>query len=172
MHSTRTLKWEPLAIDGLSDFENFKIEDHMRRIFVDWEGTPHMDGQQAKGTACDCVRFVSAVVDELSGDSTDLDILPADTAFHNKESAWKAFRQMRTVFKAEDVPKEGTFQPGDILIVGPRKGGPGHAVIVGPDKRLWHCDSEAVVWTGLGYLHSKSINFKKALRITHRELWK
>ena len=83
MHSTKALKWEPLKIEGLSDLENSKIEDRLRRILAEWEGTPHMDGQQAKGKACDCVRFVAGVLDEMAGTTTPLDILPSDIAFHN-----------------------------------------------------------------------------------------
>ncbi len=168
----KILQWEPLQIEGFSALQNQNISERIRRILKEWEGTPHMDGQQTKGVACDCVHFVAGVLDELAGTTTPLNVFPPDSAFHSKETAWKAFRQFKNRFDGIEVPKKTIFQPGDVLIVGPRNGGPGHAVLVGADEDIWHCNSRKVVRTGLGYLRIASVRFKKALRFKNRKNWR
>jgi len=158
----------PLEIDGM-DFDTCRrIEDRLVSILESWEGTRHRDGQQCKGVAVDCVRFVTGVLDELYGIKTEIARLPQDASFHSKETCFAALRVFLKNYPHEDV--EGDLQPGDIVVTGPRGGGPGHAIIVGK-KYLWHCDSQSVVRTGLK-LTSGGVYFPKAsLRGRNRERW-
>lgn len=161
-------KIDPLQIPKLSFDQNRAVEDRLLRILESWEGTPHREGQQCRGEAVDCVRFVSAVLDELYGIRTEIARLPQDASFHSKETCYSAFRTFMQGYPHDKV--EGALQPGDILVTGPRGGGPGHAIVVGK-RHLWHCDSRSVVRTGL-VLTSGGVYFHKAtLRGHNRERW-
>jgi cell wall-associated NlpC family hydrolase len=126
-----------LKIEGFSAKENQQAAARLQRILNEWEGTPHMDGQQCKGRGVDCVRFVAAVLDEMSGTKTPLEHLPRDASFHDKAKCIGAFKRFLTLFEASHVPEEEPKQPGDVFITGPESGGPGHAIILGTDGQLW-----------------------------------
>jgi cell wall-associated NlpC family hydrolase len=159
---------EPLNIDTVSSDKCRAIERRLVSIFEEWEGTPHRNGQQVKGLAVDCVRFVSAVADELYGKTTEIVRLPQDASFHSKETCYNAFKSFMKNYPHDRV--EGNLQPGDIIITGPRGGGPGHAIFTGV-KYLWHCDTRAVVRTGT-FLTSAGVYFPIAiLRGRNRERW-
>jgi hypothetical protein len=159
----------PLDIEGLTFEQNREIEERLVAEFLLWEGTPHRDGQQQKGIAVDCVRFVAGVIDSLYGTTTEIARLPQDASFHSKETCFSAFRSFMVNFPHTKV-EDGIVQPGDIIITGPRGGGPGHAVVTGV-KYLWHCDSQSVVRTGLK-LTSGGVYFPIAvLRGKNREEW-
>ena len=170
MRSTNLLKVNPLDIQGLSKDENLAVEARLMAILRSWDGTPHMDGQQCCGVAVDCVRFVSAVLDELSGTRTELERLPQDASFHNADICWKALRQFMQAFPSTDVGR-GSVQPGDVLITGPKNGGPGHAIVVGADQALWHCDGETVTRVGLVINGPGVFSLKKIKRPNNRERW-
>ena len=65
IRTTQQLKIDPLNIDGLSPEQNRDIERRLYNILLSWEDTPYCPGQQCKGVAVDCVRFVSGVLDEM-----------------------------------------------------------------------------------------------------------
>jgi len=159
----------PLEIEGVSEAGCRSIENRLSYILGEWRGSVHRDGQQCKGVAVDCVRFVSAVVDELYGIQTEIEKLPPDAAFHSKETTLGAFRNFMSKYPHTKVGGK-EIQPGDILITGPRGGGPGHAIVVGV-RNLWHCDSYSVVPTGT-YLSNGGVYFLKTiLRGADRHLW-
>lgn len=159
----------PLQIEGLTVEETISVESRLEGIFKCWQGTPHRAGQQQKRSGVDCVRFVTAVIDELYGIHTELLRLPQDIAFHKKETAFNAFKLFLKEFPHTKV-KGTEIQPGDVLITGPRGGGPGHAIIVGI-THLWHCDSQSVVPTGTHLTNGGVYFLKTILRGADRHLW-
>lgn len=166
--NTRQLSLEPLNIEGLTSEQNREVEARLGEILREWEGTPYCPGQQCKGVAVDCVRFVSAVLDEMLCITTPMERLPQDASFHNKALV---MRGMRRFFRRyPSVKVEGSVQPGDVLIMGPKNGGPGHAAIVGPTG-YWHCFQNGVIMAGLHMPGGGVYNFKEARRGKNRELW-
>jgi len=160
-----------LQIEGLSESENAEVEDRIRNILYSWEGTQHMDGQQAKGKGVDCVRFVAAVLDELSGTKTDILHLPRDTSFHKRDTAIAGMKLFIKQFNGYSLDPDEPLQPGDILVTGPRNGGPGHAIITGPDNFLWHSAYKKVVRTGVAGLSMCGMYHKATMRGKDRRGW-
>lgn len=107
-----------------------------------WAGTRYGIGQQCKGVASDCVRFVAGVLDALTGRETPLTTLPPDTCFHRPELAFEGMRRIRDLYEPVDEIDDGLVQPGDVVVTGPRDAGPSHAMIVGTRANtVWHCAS-------------------------------
>lgn len=136
---------------------------------MSWKGTPYRAGQQRKGAGVDCVRFVTAVFDELEGGQTDIRILPQDLALHQPEIARGAMRQLLRAFDGRSLP-DGylELEPGDVIVSGFPQGGPGHAMIVGPWPQVWHSCRSGVVMTGLGL---EGLSFKSLVRSNRKHLW-
>jgi len=159
------MKTEPLNIFN-NPKQSAQVEERLRRILKSWEGTPHMDGQRAKGVGVDCVQFVAAVLDELAGTETELKSLPKDTAFHQRDKAVAGMKLFIKHFNGEKVDEP--YQPGDVFITGPLSGGPGHAIILGPDRGLWHSATNRVIRSGFDALNSPVYKHKATFRVKDR----
>lgn len=63
----------------------------------------------------------------------------------------RAMRRIRKLYMPNFVVLDGTIEPGDALVVGPRDGGPGHLMIAGVGGYVWHASGPGgpVVRTGL-----------------------
>jgi hypothetical protein len=120
-------QWKPL--DGPEGMAK------LAAILESWRDTPYFPGQATKKVGVDCARFVACVLDELNGTQTDMTTLPPDTAVHAPKAAAKALKFLIEKFDCEEVMGD-VLEPGDILATGPIDGGPGHAVIVGPQRRV------------------------------------
>lgn len=134
MRYRKTLEWKPLPKRMAS------VQERMKGIFAQWDGTPYMKGQQECQVGCDCVRFVTAVLDELWGFEREIPRLPQDAALHSPELARSALKFMMGLYPATKKRPihRGVVQPGDVLITGEPSGGPGHAIIVGAEPNtLW-----------------------------------
>jgi hypothetical protein len=84
-------------------------------------------------------------------DSIPLVSIPADASLHSREGAMAAFHQILVAF--QPARKVSSIQPGDVLIVGPAHGGPGHAMIVGCSPNvLIHAAPSGVARTGIGFV--------------------
>jgi hypothetical protein len=124
----------------------------LRIVLQSWHETPYMAGQALKGVGVDCVRFVCEVIRELEGqEEIPLVNIPADASLHNRAGAMAAFHQIISAY--QPATRVSTLQPGDVLVIGPANGGPGHAMIAGPIKNtLWHSCSMGVQMTGIGFV--------------------
>lgn len=157
-------RWETLpASDFMFTGDRDAALDRMRRILGEWENTPYRPGQQVKEAGVDCVRFVCAVLDELYGIRRDIKAilnLPQDVALHDRAGAFSAMRAIKELYGHDDV--EGLLvQPGDVFVVGAATGGPGHAIIVGPDENtLWQAGSRSVHRTGLAFVQDEQRVFR------------
>lgn len=147
----------------------------LERILDSWEGTAYVPGQQMKGAGVDCVRFVCAVLDELYGfKRVPLPELPADLALHQRNTAIAAMRYIIGLYEPNVSVEDGRLEPGDILVVAQKGGGPGHAMIVGARKNeLWHSNSRRVQMTGIGFLGEEGHGYKLygVYRLLDRERW-
>lgn len=126
----------------------------LMRILESWDGTKYAPGQQCRGVAVDCVGFVGGVLDELTGRHTPIETLPPDTAFHAPDTALAGALRLRELYQPnDDVTAGGVIQPGDVLVTGPRLGGPMHAMIVGPQRNtVWHSSGKCVHRVGTGVI--------------------
>ncbi len=152
-----------------------RVQARLQRILESWEGTPYFPGQQMKGAGVDCVRFVCAVLDELYGyKRVEIPDLPGDIAMHARDTAIAAMRYVMKLYEPNVPVLDGILEPGDILVVAPPNGGPGHAMIVGAQQNeLWHSTDRRVQMTGIGFLQEKTHGWKLygAYRALDRERW-
>lgn len=168
------LNIQPLNIEGYSFEQNRQIEDRLENILQGWDGTPYCPGQQCKGVAVDCVRFVSGVLDEMFNLTNVLERLPQDASFHNPDLVKNGLRSFLKKYPCGPLdassPNEIEVQPLDVVIMGPKNGGPGHAGIVGVHG-FWHCNPYGVAQAGLEIEYGGVYNYKGVRRGVDRELW-
>ena len=128
------------------------FEPRLAEILEKWRGTPYMLGQQTPGVGVDCVRFVTAVWDELlRRPPYKTERLPMDAALNNKARAQEFMRLVLTHYAPiEDITEMTQFaEPGDLFVTRSRGGGPGHVIIVGPRRNtVWQAGSQAVAQGG------------------------
>lgn len=145
------LQWRGLDIHGT---ESFPIASALHQELESWCGTPYMIGQQQKGVGVDCVRFVAAIIGWATQKTIDIKLLPPDAALHNRKTAIAAMKKLSRAFDPlEPIYSMGetTVEPGDIIVVGPHEGGPGHAIIVGCLKNwFYEAGSKRVQRIGAG----------------------
>lgn len=153
------LRWHPSEFDA-----------RVGAVLESWVGTPYHLSQQRKGEAVDCVRFVAGALDELYGwTRAPIDRLPPDTALHDPQGAMAAMRAILRLYQPnEEVPLLDT-EAGDVLVVGPPHGGPGHAMIVGArPATLYHATASGVQRSGLLLPAGSSA---RLFRLLDREAW-
>lgn len=138
--------WTPFSEPKLSREQNDAIAARIRDVLQSWKGTRYCAGQRAKGVAVDCVRFATACVDELFRvEHVPLETLPPDAAFHAKKTAIRAMRRIRRLYEPMTRVVDDIVQPMDIVVTGPRNGGPGHMMLVGwRPNTMWETGTAAV----------------------------
>ena len=103
----------------------------IQAILSEWHRTPYVLFRQAKGVGVDCVRFLTGVLDEMSGTVRDIDELPPDAAFNKPSKARAQMRKIIRIYNGRSLEPDEPMQSGDgIVAKTSRKGGPGHAIIV------------------------------------------
>jgi len=163
-HSTPGLTWrQPPGLD--------RFCSHLATLLRSWEGTPYLPAQQMQGVGVDCVRFVCAIYDALlQRKRTAMPILPQDTALHDRKKAIRAMRQIRRLYPEMAPVRNPRFvEPGDLLVVGETTGGPGHAILVGPERNtLWQTGTLGVYKGGFGLIDTSQQLFR-VYRLRDRE---
>lgn len=157
-------KWKPLKIKHPAPALWLDM------LFKSWEGTPYMGGNQCKGSGVDCVRFTTAILDLMEGNYHSITTLPSDVSFHNRRGAMRSMIKIKRLYSHRKVNPEKGLQPGDMIIVGPPGGGPGHAMLVGTEPNtIWHCTpNSGVVKTGWSLVNGQQKIFR-IYRIKDRE---
>lgn len=123
-----------------------------------WRGTPYRADQQAPGVGVDCVRFVCGVLDEVFGQVTDARTLPQDVALHQPALARSAMKLIMELYSPFERVEGRSLVGGDVIVVGPKDGGPGHVMIVGPDPfTIWHATHPRVQTTGFSLPSTQKI---------------
>jgi len=97
--------------------------------------------------------------------------LPADRSLHDIEGSKAAMRLIVDLYRPRSVGWETEpLEPGDMLVVGPPGGGPGHAMVAGPARQLWHCMPAGVVRTGL-QLKQTDWTLFRVYRVADKHTW-
>ncbi len=123
----------------------------LQRSLNSWMGTRYKLYGQAPGPkgGVDCVRFVTAQGDELLDCVTAIPKTLSDISFSSPEGARATMRSLMELYDMRSV-EGGILFPMDIIICGPKGGGPGHAMVAGTDGYIYHCTpASGVVRTGL-----------------------
>jgi len=163
--------WTPLNISENSDPQN--VLNQMEEILERWNGTPYGSGQRLCGVAADCIGFGTGAIDDIDGRPRAQDpSIPPDTALHDpKRSAAAVLALVRAYEPAVQVTNS-KLQPFDLIVVGPNEGGPGHAMLVGPQRNtLWHCTKGVGVHKAGWCLGDGYNRLFAAYRMGDRERW-
>lgn len=142
-------------------------EQRLQQAIERWEGTRYYEGMQRCRVGVDCVRFVCAIADEMAGTKTPIAKLPNDKSLHDPEGARMAFLVLMRLFGARRIQDPGYLEPGDVIVCGPKEGGPGHAMIVGLHS-LYHSTSGGVQTADLQPCGTHT-EFHAILRVRNRE---
>ena len=166
--------WKPIQHPELNEGLVREITDRLESVLQSWRGTPYGLGQQCKGMAVDCVRFVCGVLDEMYQQPyQDIEHLPDDIAFHSREKAISGMKLIMRLFPTYTSIRGNEVEPGDILVCGSKSGGPGHAMIVGTQQSvLWHSNTHKVVQTGLAFPQSGMYYLHRILRTSDKNRWR
>lgn len=165
-HQMMPTAWEPLNVPN-----GLLVEARLQGLLQSWQGTPYARGQQCPKSGVDCVRFVTAVLDGLNQfDSTPLDLVPFDAAMHSREGAVRTIWSLCRGYGLRAY-RGADSQPGDVIIVSFRGGGPGHAMLVGPKPNtIWHVGNRGVV--RCGWSLPVGMSYHGTLRQVDRTNWK
>ncbi len=167
-------KWRPISHPLLYQEEARAVEQRFYTELQTWKDTPYAQGQCCKGVACDCVRFIFAIIDFMYGFTrfNGLAALPQDTAFHDPIKARAAFRAILDTYPYSFVD-DGSIEPADIIITGSRNGGPGHAMIAGIEQNeLWHqTPLSGVQRTGPMFGGNDMMHYHRTIRSKDKYLW-
>lgn len=150
-----------------------KQQARLGLVLEQWQGTPYRAGQQVRGMGVDCVRFVAAVLDELRGTTTPIETLPNDASMHTREGAIASMLNIKRAFMPCELVGDNSLEPGDVLVTGPRDGGPGHALIVGDQMNvLWESSNTGVRRVGKSALARNGYELFYAYRLANRDTWR
>lgn len=174
---TLPYRWMPLTLNG-TEWPNHplscRIERKIARFFLKWEGTPYMSGQMMVGEGTDCIRFLASFVDAMTGKQHIVpERLPQDYSMHTKHGAFRVMKQILRLYPTmKPMKKATTLEPGDVIVVGPKGGGPSHVMIVGfKHNTLWHASNlPGICWTGWGLIEGYQ-KIVRVYRFTDRNDW-
>jgi len=117
-----------------------------KKNLIKWDKTPYRHGQRVPGVGVDCVRLVVDIYDEMDNRLSlrRPALVPRDAFLHSPTRAKKFLRDMLDLLSPLDQVV-GRLEPGDIVVIGPELGGPGHAALVGYDPNtMWEVQSDKV----------------------------
>ncbi len=168
------LSWRTLV---LGDFGMFRPQEanimrRLARILEEWCDTPYVMGEAKPRVGVYCTAFVTAVLDELyRRPQAPLPSIPHDAGMHDKETAMAGMRWFLGHWANHAKVTDGWVQPGDLVVTGPRDGGPGHAILVGPrENTLWQCSGRSGVhFTGMSIPDNYTLH--AVYRMTDRLSW-
>lgn len=164
-----------LMSGGMPDHAlSWAVERRLGMILESWEGTPYCAGQQVRGVGVDCVRFGTAVLDELYRRTsvTPCPRLPQDISMHDKVGALGGLKFFLRQYPNHVRVNASEVEPGDCIVTGPQGGGPGHLMIVGPrENTLWQASGHGVHYTGLAMPPSVQTVYS-CYRLLDKHLWR
>jgi hypothetical protein len=131
-----------------------------------------MAGQQVKGVGVDCVRLICRILDELHGlEETPLANIPADASMHDRAGTQRVMLAIMHAYQPWIRVEDNSIEPGDIVVVGPPAGGPGHGMMVTTRRNtLIHADQNEVTLAGMGFFAEQQKVFG-VFRKGNREEW-
>jgi hypothetical protein len=97
---------------------------------------------------------------------------PQDGSMHDARGSMLAMKQIAESFMPNQRVDDRVLEPGDVIVVGPHGGGPGHGMIVGSQKNtLWHSADGGVQFTGISYLWVNQLRVFRVYRYLERYRW-
>lgn len=158
------------------EWRTLPCSERVDEILTSWSGTPYMalQARKGRGGGIDCVRFVCCAADELYGFSRGpVESLPPDQALHDRKGAIEAMRAIcRRYEPLDDATESAYIEPGDIFVVGPIGGGPGHAMIVGGYRgHIWECLQDGGVRRSGMPLLGEHTELFRIYRVKDKHLW-
>jgi len=169
------MKFDPVNLKWIQlQHGHDRVCERLDEILESWKDTPYALNQACKKVAVDCVKFVFSVLNELyvfvKG---ELVRLPADTAFHQKDTCIAAVRQLMETYSPCSFVQGLYVEPGDIIMTGTKGGSPGHAMIAGTKQsELWHCSPPGVCKTEISFCDDLGLyTFHKIIRAEDKHLW-
>jgi len=98
---------------------------------------------------------------------------PQDASMHDARGSFRAMKKIAEGFTPyERVESSGVIEPGDIIVVGPHGGGPGHGMIVGGrENTIWHSTGIGVQFAGISYLWLTDQRIFRVYRYLRKDLW-
>lgn len=168
--------WAPVQVNGCvwpNPARSWAIQQKIGDVLSGWRGTPYVSGQQTKGEGADCIRYLAAFVDEMYGHKRcPTERLPQDYSMHTRAGAISVMRQILRIYPEMKKVHGETLEPGDVVVVGPAKGGPSHCMIVGSKQNtMWHAvQSAGVCQTGWGLMRDYQKVFR-VYRFKDRHCW-
>lgn len=147
------IRWRKLRHELLTPEEAEVVEQRVSSVLQSWRGTPYKAGSCARGLdgGVDCVRFVGpGVLDELYGYQREkIERYPPDIGMHDRAAAIKAMHTILRIYEPNGRVEGNIVEAGDVIMVGPAKGGPSHAMFVDArPNHLWHATHDGVISAG------------------------
>lgn len=168
--------WAPVQINGCvwpNPSLSWAVQQRIDSALSGWAGTPYGSGQQCKGEGVDCIRYLAAFVDEMYGHKRcPTERLPQDYSMHTRAGAISVMRKILRIYPEMKKVPGTTLEPGDVVVVGPKEGGPSHCLIVGAKKNtMWHAaNNTGVCMTGWGLMRDQQKIFR-VYRFKDRHVW-
>ena len=98
------------------------------------------------------MRFVAAVWDEMrAAEGEAIPRLSRDASLNNPRKTMEFMRMLldRYAPVEELTNRQYVVEPGDVLVVRAKGGGPGHVILVGPDRNTtWQAGARCVIRSG------------------------
>lgn len=154
-------------------WEREEVNERLIAVMSGWLNARYMPNASAKDY-CDCVGFIIGCAAELERTPVLRSSFPQDIAFHNRAGAIAGMREVMRAFpnwrKCDGLPK--SLRPGDVLAVGPKKGGPGHGIFVSPwYYQLAHAKPQSGVHLSGMTLLSRTEVLHSVYRHQDPEIW-
>ena len=161
------MAWTAISHPALTAEEAVAVQERLHQIFLAWEGTPFQDNMQIRGRGVDCVRFMAAVLNEAYREQRcTINQLPRDVGWHDRSRAIQAMRAIHRIYPESAIIRDGSLEPGDVLVTRPPGGGPAHVVMVGGRPgHFWEASSGGVVRCG------QPAKIARTYRATDKNLW-
>lgn len=97
--------------------------------------------------------------------------MPSDASLHDPERARAAMRLILAAYQPHVRVMDDSVQPGDVVIVGPVGGGPGHVLMGGfQPNTLWHAVLPRVCFTGIAF-NPETTELVGVYRMADRRRW-
>ena len=160
--------WQPL--------KNATALEALARELARWHRTPYAEGQGVPGRdgGTDCVRFVGGVLDSVRGrPRTPVRALRRGAAQHDQVAAAELMADLIEVFQPMTAVRDGTYEPGDVVVLGLGGGGPQHLLIVGPIRwSLWEAGPSGVLPAGSTRLIMSGVDVLRVYRPDDKAGWR
>lgn len=141
-------------------------QEAFRKILESWHGTPYIKGQCLKNVGVDCLRFVSAALDEWR--TGVVAPLPRTLSYETPEAFMKSMHTALQHFEPLVPVEDLSLEPGDVILSkNPMLNY--HVHVAGTMQgELWHADNQRGV-ARTGYVFTGPV--LRVWRLLGKEAW-